>query len=129
MKNDKVNIMINGDETSKNEIVYNNVIDNMKLTEKEQLTYLRNKVISLEMEMRNKKLTLLLALISIIGITFGCYLLIMDFYILGITFIVGTFSGVMIRSYLMFKNIINITKSNKFDRIENLRKLLDKKIK
>lgn len=129
MKNEKINININGDETSKNEIVYNNIIENMKLTEKDQLNYLKSKVINLELEMKNKKLTILLALISIVGISFGCYLLIVNFYLLGILFIVATFTGVMVRSYLMFKNVLDITKSTKYDKIENLRKILDNKLK
>lgn len=129
MKGEKIDIHINGEETSKNEIIYNNLIENMKLTEKDQLNYLKTKVINLELEEKNKRLTLLLCLISLIGICFGCYLLIVDFYLLGILFIIGTFIGVIIRSYLMFKNILNTTRSTKYDKIENLRKILDSKLK
>lgn len=129
MKNEKIDIHINGEETSKSEIVYNNLIENMKLTEKDQLNYLKAKVINLELEEKNKRLTILLSIISLIGIGFGCYLLVADFHFLGILFIFGTFIGVMIRSYLMFKNVLSITKSTKYDKIESIRKILDSKLK
>ena len=39
--NDKVKISITGEERSKNEIVYNNIIENLKLTEEEQWAKLK----------------------------------------------------------------------------------------
>ena len=129
MKNEKVNIYINGDENTKNEIIYNNILDNLKLTEKDELNYLKDKVINLEIENKNKILTILLILVSILGITFGCYLLIIDIYVLGIIIIASTFIGVMLRSYLMFKNMLKVNKSSKYERIEHLRKLLESKLK
>lgn len=129
MKNEKVNINITGEEANKNEIIYNNIVDNLKLTDKDQITYFKNKAINLELEIKNKKLTLLLFLISLVGISFGIYLLIKDFYILGSAFIILTFIGVVLRFYLMFKGLIKMNKISKYERIENLRKLLDSKLK
>ena len=48
--NEELNIVINGEENSKSEIVYNNVIKNMKLTKEEQVEYLKQKVSYLELE-------------------------------------------------------------------------------
>ena len=60
--NDKVDISINGNESSKSEIVYNNIIQN--LDKEEQVKYLKNKVTTLELEMKNKMVALILILIS-----------------------------------------------------------------
>lgn len=128
MKNEKVNIFINGDENSKEEIVYNNIVENMKLTEKDELNYLRNKVLNLEMEKKTKILTLILLIVSLVGISLGCYLIAIDIYALGIIIVFITFLGVMLRSYLMFKNMIN-NNNSKYDKIEHLRKLLNNKLK
>lgn len=127
--NDKVKISITGEERSKNEIVYNNIIENLKLTEEEQVKYLKNKVTNLEIEMHNKMITILLILLSIIGLTLGIGLIIMDIYILGILFVVATFVFVAIKFYLMYKKILKITKSMEFDKIEHLRDILNMHLK
>ena len=127
--NDKVKISITGEERSKNEIVYNNIIENLKLTEEEQVKYLKNKVTNLEIEMHNKMITILLILLSIIGLTLGIGLIIMDIYILGILFVVATFVFVAIKFYLMYKKMLKITKSMEFDKIEHLRDILNMHLK
>ena len=101
--NEGLNIYISGEENNKNEIVYNNVVKNMKLTKEEQVEYLKHKVSQLELEMKNKMLISILCLISIVGICFGIFLIILDVYLLGIILVFGTFSGVAIRFYLMYK--------------------------
>lgn len=125
----KINIAINGDENNKTEIVYNNVIQNMGLTEAEQLKYMKSKITDLELELRNKTLSILLILISIVGIGFGLFLMIQDLYLIGSLFIVVTFIGVIIRFYLMYKNVINSHKSSEYEKIEQLRKLLNERIR
>ena len=127
--NDKVKISITGEERSKNEIVYNNIIENLKLTEEEQVKYLKNKVTNLEIEMHNKMITILLILLSIIGLTLGIGLIIMDIYILGILFVIATFVFVAIKFYLMYKKMLKITKSMEFDKIEHLRGILNMHLK
>lgn len=127
--NDKVKISITGEERSKNEIVYNNIIENLKLTEGEQVKYLKNKVTNLEIEMHNKMITILLILLSIIGLTLGIGLIIMDIYILGILFVIATFVFVAIKFYLMYKKMLKITKSMEFDKIEHLRDILNMHLK
>lgn len=125
--NENIAISINGNENSKSEIVYNNVIQ--ELNKDEQIKYLKSKVILLEIEMRNKLIALLLILISIIGFSAGIYFLVLDFYILGSLFIFLTFIGVMIRFYLMYKSILKVTHSMEFDKVEHLRKMLNMKLK
>ena len=89
--NEELNIVINGEENSKSEIVYNNVIKNMKLTKEEQVEYLKQKVSYLELEMKNRNLLLLLFLSSLLGMGFGAFLMFIDIYWLGVLFIFGTF--------------------------------------
>ena len=125
----KINIAINGDENNKTEIVYNNVIQNMGLTEEEQIKYLKSKISELEIEKRNRTLTFLLILISIVGMSFGLFLMVKDLYFLGTLFILTTFIGVIVRFYLMYKNVMNINKNMEYDKIEQLRKLLNERIR
>lgn len=125
----KINISINGEEANRNEIIYNNVISNLNLTQEEQIDYLKKKATNLEMELKNRRLTTLLCFISLIGISFGVFLLIQDIYALGIAFIAITFIGVITRFSLMYKNMLNNNKSQEFDKIEQLKKLLEERLK
>ena len=125
----KLNIAITGDENNKTEIVYNNVIQNMNLTSEEQINYLKNKINELELENKNRSLTSLLILISIVGIGFGLFLLIQDIYFLGSLFIITTFIGVIIRFYLMYKNVTNLNKNIEYEKIEQIRRLLEERLK
>lgn len=125
----KINIQINSPEEDRSDIIYNNLISNLNLTEEEQIKYLKHKATKLELEIKNKTLTALLIMISLIGISFGIILLINDLYILGSLFIFSTFIGVIIRFYLMYKNVINKTKTNDFDKIDCLKEILESKLK
>ena len=58
---DKILLKITGDESSKSEIVYNNIIDN--LGKEDQIKYLKSKVTLLEVQMKNKLIALILFLI------------------------------------------------------------------
>ena len=125
----KINILINGDETDRSEVIYNNVISNLNLTEEEQVKYLKDKATKLELELRSRTLTMLLCIISFIGIGFGIFLLMNDLYIIGTLFIATTFIGVIIRFYLMYQNIINKTKSREFEKVDALKEILETKLK
>ncbi|MFV0249904.1 MAG: hypothetical protein ACK5HP_02580 [Bacilli bacterium] len=130
MKNkEKLKINISGKEQNKGEIVYNNLIDNLNLSEVEQLEYLKSRVAYLELELQNKMMTIILCVISLIGIGLGLYLMVLDIYFLGVIFVVTTFSLVVIRFYLMYHNTVKTTKNIEFDKIENLRKLLNTTLK
>ncbi len=125
----KINIMINGDESDREEIIYNNIISNLNLTTEEQLAYLKNRNLNLELELKNRRLTALLSFISLVGITLGIILLIQNIYFLGILFILVTFIGVITRFYLMYKNMIESNKHSEFEKIEQLKKLLEERLK
>lgn len=125
--NEKIDISINGNENSKSEIVYNNVIQG--LNKDEQVRYLKSKVTILETEMKNKLIALILFIIVLIGFSVGIYFLILDLYLLGIVTIFFTFIGVMIRFYMMYKSILKVTHSMEFDKIEHLREILNMKLK
>lgn len=124
---EKIDIKINGDEKSKSEIVYNNVMEN--LNKEEQIKYLKSKVTILELQMKNKLIALILFLIVLVGFLIGIYFLILDLYLLGSLIIFGTFIGVMIRFNMMYKSIIKVTHSMEFDKVERIKKLLDKRLK
>ncbi len=127
--NEGLNIYISGEETNKSEIVYNNVVKNMKLTKEEQVEYLKHKVSQLELEMKNKTAFVLLFLISFVGIGLGLFLVILNIYWLGIILVFGTFLGVVIRFYLMYKNTIKMVRTSEYDKVEQLRKMLNLKLK
>ena len=128
-KNGMINITIDGTENNKSEIIYNNVIQNMELSEEEQVRYLKLKVSLLEMEMRNKMWLLILTIISLIGMGSGVYFLMIDIYFLGIILVVGTFSGVVAKLFSMYKIMIDMNHNTEFDKIEHLRKMLNMKLK
>ena len=125
----KINITINGEESNRSEIIYNNIISNLNLTKDDQVKYLKNRASLLELELKNKRLTTLLCLISLIGIGFGIFLISSDLYFLGTLFILITFIGVVIRFNLMYKNIIESTKSKEFEKVELLKQILEEKLK
>ena len=64
-----------------------------------------------------------------IGISFGICLLVNDLYFLGTLFISITFIGVILRFSLMYKNMIQNTKSKEFEKVENLKQILEDKLK
>ena len=125
----KINILINGDEKDRSEIIYNNIISNLNLTEEEQVKYLKDKATKLELELRSRSLTMLLCIISLIGIGLGIFLLVNDLYIIGSLFITITFIGVITRFYLMYQNIINKTKSREFEKVDALKEILEDRLR
>lgn len=127
--NEGLNIFISGEESNKSEIVYNNVVKNMKLTKEEQVEYLKIKVTQLELEMKNRLLLALLLLVSLLGIGFGLFLMVLNIYWLGIIVVFGTFFAVSIRAYIMYKNTIKVVRTTEFDKVEQLRQMLNLKLK
>ena len=125
--NEKIDITINGNEKSKNEIIYNNIMQ--ELNKEQQVNYLKHKVTTLEIESKNKLVALILILSSIIGFIIGIYFVAVDLFILGSIVIFTTFTAVMIRFYMMYKSILNITRNMDFEKVEHLRKLLNMRLK
>lgn len=127
--NEQLNIYISGEENNKSEIVYNNVVKNMKLSKEEQVEYLKTKVTQLELEMKNRKLITILLLISLFGIGFGLFLMVLNIYWLGIIVVFSTFFGVAIRAYIMYKNMVKMVRTSEYDKVEKLRQMLNLKLK
>ena len=127
--NEQLNIYISGEENNKSEIIYNNVVKNMKLSKDEQVEYLRTKVTQLELEMKNRKLITILLLISLFGLGFGLFLMILNIYWLGIIVVFGTFFGVAIKAYIMYKNMIKMVRTSEYDKVEKLRQMLNLRLK
>ena len=125
--NEKIDITINGNEKSKSEIVYNNVMNN--LDDKEKVKYLQSKVTTLELEMKNRLVALILILCTIVGFSIGIYFLALDLFVLGTVVIFLTFITVMIRFYMMYKSILKVTHNIEFDKAEQLRKMLNDRLK
>ena len=125
--NEKIDISINGTEKSKNEIIYNNVMQ--ELTKEQQIKYLKSKVTSLELEMKNKLVAIILILSSIIGFSIGIYFVANNLYILGIITVFATFAVVLLRFYMMYKSILKVTRDMEFDNVEHLRKILNMRLK
>ena len=117
---EKIDIRINGNEKSKSEIVYNNVVDS--LNKEDQIKYLKSKVTILELQMKNKLIALILFLIVLVGFSIGIYFLVLDLYVIGTLVIFLTFIGVMIRFNMMYKSIVKVTHSMEFDKVEKLKK-------
>lgn len=124
-----ISITMDGTENNKSEIIYNNVIQNMDLTEEEQVRYLKTKVTLLELEMKNKIWLMILALISVLGMSAGLYFMVIDIYVLGVLLVIGTFLGVVIKLYFMYQTMMQMNRDTEYDKIEHLRRMLNMKLK
>ncbi len=131
MENDILNIAVSGDEKNKNEIVYNNVIDAMdklKMSQSDQIDYLKMKVTSLETEYQNNVMILMTLFLSSALLCIGIYLLITNDYILGILFIVIGFLLTvykLIRALALDRKIRN----KKYMELESIRNSLNSILK
>ena len=132
MHQPKIQVNISGEEKNKSEIVYNNVIDqmeDMKMTKAEQVQYLKTKVAALEVEMRNKLTMWALIAIGFTLMCLGLFFMYIDYDVLGIITVLGTFAGVIYRLIMVFKSNMNIAKDDNYDKIEQLRRMLSGYIK
>lgn len=118
-----INITINGNEKSKEEIIYNN------LTKEEQLSYLKSKSDILEYELMFQKNTSLIMLCSFIGILIGIIFMMFDYYLIGIIAILLIALLGVIRVSFMYKALHDKSISIKYDKAEYIRKMLNKKFK
>ena len=129
MENDILNIAVSGDEKNKNEIVYNNVIDAMdklKMSQSDQIDYLKMKVTSLETEYQNNMMILVTLLLSFALLCVGIYLLITNDYILGILFIV-----ILLTVYKLVRALARDRKirNKKYMELESIRNSLNSILK
>lgn len=133
MKKEKgsINISITSKDETKSQIIYNNVISNMDkmaLSKDEQLDYLKSRVTELEQDHKNKLQIILLTVVFSIVLAFGLFLIVEEFYTLGIIISFAIFFTAIITIYKLSKNI----KSNlddKYEEIETIRKLISSRLK
>ncbi|MCI9435278.1 MAG: DUF1761 domain-containing protein [Bacilli bacterium] len=133
MKKEKgsINISINSKDETKSQIIYNNVISNMDkmaLSKEEQLDYLKSRITELEQEHKNKLQIILLTIIFSIILAFGLFLIIQEFYTLGVIISFTIFFASIITIYKLSKNFKN-NLDDKYDEIETIRKLINSKLK
>ncbi len=133
MKKEKgsINITINSKDETKSQIVYNNIItnmDKMALSKDEQLDYLKSRVTELEQEHKNKLQIILLTVIFSIILALGLFLIIQEFYTLGVIITFTIFFTSIITIYRLSKNFKN-NLDDKYEEIETIRKLINSKLK
>lgn len=127
MEKDILNIAISGDEKNKNEIVYNNIVeqmDKLKMTKQEQIDYLKLKITTLENEYQNNMIIMFTIILSFALLCVGIYLLVTDDYILGSLFILLAFVLTvfkLIRTLARDRKIRN----KKFVELESIRNSLN----
>lgn len=127
-----VKVNINGTEKNKNEIIYNNIIDTMEdmnISRQEQIEYLKQKITYLESTSKEKTILITTVLIGFILILLGVYLMSIDIKIYGAIFIILSFSIVTVKLTLMIRKLQASCKDGKFDTVEQLRKILNLKLK
>jgi len=127
-KEEQINLIIN-DEKTKKELIYNNVVHNLKLSNNDEVKYLKKKVFSLEEELSIRMMYTLVLLFSFITLSFGIILMAFDLYILGILMIFATFGFVILKLILSFKKALKGAKSDEFDKVDELIKTLEEKLK
>ncbi len=127
MEKDILNIAISGDEKNKNEIVYNNIVDQMdklKMTKQEQIDYLKTKITTLENEYHNNMTILITLVFAFVILCIGIYLLVTNDYVLGIIFILVSFIWMV---YKLIKTLDRDRKirNKKFVELESIRNSLN----
>jgi len=130
-KMDNINIEFDGTEKNKNEIVYNNVIkamDDMDLSKDEQIDYLKNKIATFENDLKNRYIMAITVICGLLLLIFGIYLLLTANKVLGTIVIIASFVIVTAKLLLVIRKITK-DKNSKYDRIEYLKTILDKKLK
>lgn len=127
-----MNIKIEGNEKNKNEIIYNNIIDTMdemKLSKDDQLEYLKQKISFMESEMKNRMILALTVFIGVALLGLGIYFMFCEFFVLGSIVIVVAFGFTTIKLLLGMRKMYVMCRDNKFDKVEQLRKMLNIKLR
>lgn len=128
--NKKMKIIIQGNEKSKSEIVYNNVVNNMEsldLSKDKQIDYLLSRINFLETDLKNKIVMTIIISLNLIIMSLGLLFMYLNVYILGIVFCLISFVLVIFLVSKFKNNKIQI--NNEFKEIENIRKSLNSKLK
>ena len=115
------------DEKSKEEIIYNHILST--LSPEEQIKYLKSKVLGLENDLKRRTHYIFLFLITFLFLCLGILLLAFDLYIFGIFVIFLVFVGIILRFMFMLRSYQGEMQGNEFDKVEELKKSLQKKLK
>lgn len=131
MKKNKLVININDKNSSKSEIIYDNVVSNMNdmsMNQNEQIEYLKTRISDLEQSQKQRYDFIILGLSLFFALVIGVTFMILNFYIVGIFII---FISSFIGCYHTFK----LSSGNKgvslekFEEIEEIRKVISSKLK
>ena len=127
-----VKVNFNGTEKNKNEIVYNNIIntmEDMNISKQEQIEYLKQKITYLENSSKDKTILLVTILVGFIFMLLGVYLMSINVKTYGAIFTILSFIAVVVRLKIMIKKLQSACKDGRFDSVEQLRKILNLRLK
>lgn len=127
-KDEKVSILID-EERSKEELIYNNVVRNLNLSNHDEIKYLKKKMFSLEEELKTRMMYTLVFLFAFVTLCFGIILLAFDLYVLGAILIFSTFIFIVIKLLLHSKKLLKQKEDGEFEKVDELKKLLEDKLK
>ena len=125
-KNEKIHIIV-GEEKNKEELIYNNVVKHLNLSNHDEIKYLKGRVSTLEEKLKVRMFYTLILLFGFLSLCFSIILLIFDLYIPGIILIFTTFLFVIIKLSFHFRD--RLYTSSEFDKVDQLKKLLEEKLK
>lgn len=131
MEKKGMSITVTGEEKTKNEIIYNNVVDamdNLKMTKDEQIEYLKTKVSNMENTYQNNIIILVTLIISILLLGLGLYLVATDQILLGILLVLLGFSVIVVKLLLTLKRYTSI-RTKKYIEIDSLKENLSSILK
>ena len=131
MDKDKIVININDKNDSKSSIVYDNVVSNMNdmsMSQDEQIEYLKSRITGLEQLQKQRYDFIVLGLSVFFSLVIGVTFMILNFYVVGILII---FSTCFISCFHTFKlsSGKNSTTLQKFEEIDEIRKIISSKLK
>lgn len=125
---DKMNIKIEGTEKNRSEIIYNNLLEQLD-TKDAKIEYLKNRLTHVENDNRNRIAGTFTILLGTILLSISYVFMIMDWYFVGILIGLVGFFGVVWKLSRLFKDTLNVYKSDKFEELEQLYESLDQKLK
>lgn len=131
MEKKGMSITVTGEEKTKNEIIYNNVVDamdNLKMTKDEQIEYLKTKVSNMENTYQNNIIILVTLIISILLLGLGLYLVATDQILLGIILVLLGFCVIVVKLLLTLKRYTSI-RNKKYIEIDSLKENLSSILK
>ena len=131
MKKDKMVININDKSSSKSEIIYDNVVSNMEdmsLNKSDQIEYLKTRISNLEKEQKLRYDLIVLGLSAMFALIIGVTFMILNFYVIGIFIIFTTCFVSCYQTFKLSNNNKNIS-LDKFEEIEEIRKIISSKLK